>query len=61
LEVRAAIKFHPVAYGILRRIAKFDVLCNKVTKNSWEFNLSLRDVMRETLIKLNYKEEKLTS
>jgi hypothetical protein len=61
LEVRAPIKFHPVANGILRRIAKFDILCDKITKNSREFNLCLRDVMRETLIKLNNKEEKLTS
>jgi hypothetical protein len=61
LEVRAAIKFHPVANGILRRIAKLNVLCDKVTKYSWELNLCLRNIMRETLIKLNNKEEKLTS
>jgi hypothetical protein len=56
LEIRAAIKFNPVANWILRRIAKFDILCDKVTKDSRELNLCLRDVMRETLIKLNYKE-----
>jgi hypothetical protein len=61
LEIRAAIKFNPVANGILRRIAKFDILSYKVTKYSWELNLCLRDVMRETLIQLNYKEEKFTS
>jgi hypothetical protein len=60
LEVRAPIEFNPVANGILRRIAKLNILCDKVTKDSREFNLCLRDIMRETLIQLNNKEEKLT-
>jgi hypothetical protein len=61
LEVRAAIEFNPVANGILRRIAQLNILSDKVTKDRWELNLCLRDVVRETLIQLNYKEEKFTS
>ena len=60
LEVRAAIKFDPVTDGILGGIAKLNILSDEVAENSGELNLCLRDVMRETLIQLNNKEEKFT-
>jgi hypothetical protein len=59
-EVGTAVKLDPVADWVLGGVAQLDILGNHVTKNCWELDIGLGNVVRETLIELDAEEKKLS-